>query len=173
MVYLFSNVFRPHSPLAFQRAAEERLRPDPANDTMVFFNACVPLLMCRDFFSRFSLLLMRRMGGGVMQGGNGWNEAMYLHPRRMRVLMLDDSGWLYDASFRRMERIPLEPGYPKIFPTSGYFAWRWFTRQRGEETTLVNFYGTSDLSTPMWEGHDYGYENAKMRKEARMVFLDD
>ena len=89
----------------------------------------------------------------------------------MNVFHVDDHGQFYDASYRKTVKIALE-GYPGESPTSGFMAWKLLSME-GNDVSLVNFYGMDDLSTPMYEGHDYAYENRILRENAKMIFLED
>lgn len=176
MYYLFSNVMRPKEPSEYSDRFEKVARPDESEDIMVFMNACAPLLKCSSFFCRFNLMIVGRIDslhGGIMWTLDDFSRATSLPCRSKTVRFIDDDGNISEENGTIVSAVRPEVSYPGVNPTTGYMMYRWLSMNAIKDISLVNFYGENDKSTPMWEGHDYSYENNVLRMTAKMIFLEE
>ena len=177
MHYIFSNVYR------FEEDAEfvEKLGNVgfAKGDTIVFLNDAVPVDHARDFFLQFNLTSFHRWN--AVSGNHAWwgLDAMNFRKKQSKSLSsaftsfkIDNEGKVTDEGGLTVGTVEFDD-YPKgKIPTTGFLVARFFRECRGEDVTLVNFYGSEDSSTSKWTGHDWIYEEIALRESYDIIFID-
>ena len=175
MHYIFSNVYR------FEEDAEfvEKLGNVgfAKGDTIVFLNDAVPFDHARDFFLQFNLTSFHRWN--AVSGKEGGLDAMNSRKKQSKSLSSALSSFKIDNEGKVTDEGGLTVGavefgdYPKgKIPTTGFLVARFFRECRGEDVTLVNFYGSEDSSTGKWAGHDWISEEIALRESYDIIFMD-
>ena len=177
MHYIFSNVYR------FEEDAEfvEKLGNVgfAKGDTIVFLNDAVPFDHARDFFLQFNLTSFHRWN--AVSGKEAWwgLDAMNSRKKQSKSLSsalnsfkIDNEGKVTDEGGLTVGAVEFDD-YPKgKVPTTGFLVARFFRECRGEDVTLVNFYGSEDSSTGKWAGHDWISEEIALRESYDIIFID-
>lgn len=190
MVYIFSNA---HTYLSISEFGT-RIREDfkvNNEDKLVFLNTTVPLQAATDYFEKlgkdynniYCILRAFPLGKLHFYWGVEW---VARHRYMFNTIYLLNHNWNINTGFdtfvtsvdpKTEDTVELEidntfiDNYPNKdqMPTAGFYAYHLVQQFfRTDQITLVNFYGSSNNSTPKWNGHNWNFEEEYFKDKPKI-----
>lgn len=180
MVYIFSNAHTYPSISEYGTSLKTKFKVCN-DDKLVFLNTTVPLQAATDYFEKvakdynniYCILRAFPLGKLVFYWGIEW---VARHRHMFNTIYLLNHNWNpltgYDTFVtsvnpKNNDTVEMDidnefiNSYPdkEQMPTAGFYAYH-LTQQffKTDKITLVNFYGSSNNSTPKWNWHNWNFE---------------
>ena len=190
MVYIFSNAHTYPSISEFGTRIREDFKVNN-EDKLVFLNTTVPLQAATDYFEKlgkdynniYCILRAFPLGKLHFYWGVEW---VARHRYMFNTIYLLNHNWNINTGFdtfvtsidpKTEDTVELEidntfiDNYPNKdqMPTAGFYAYHLVQQFfRTDQITLVNFYGSSNNSTPKWNGHNWNFEEEYFKDKPKI-----
>ena len=164
-VWIFSNVYHFSTPEQ-ARATVLSLGIKPT-DFVIFLNKAIwahNVIEVLPYCKIISLHRFNRNQGGWF-GITEMDRLCKSSGRDIQIKELDNYGNVFSYEGKYEGTISVSD-YPEgMIPTTGFFAVLYAKQIGFSDIQLVNFYGTSDKSTPHYKSHEWGYEEEYLSQE--------
>ena len=180
MTYIFSNAHKYDTLKEFGDHIND-LKLE-SSDKIVLLNTCVPLQANSNYFKNKNVsVLCRGFSVGCVISYFGLEEVSKHSGIIKDVYCCEHSDGKLNVFLTRPSEwqtkniIDIDINFFKDYPenkvaTTGYIAYYMFKELYKDDVTLINFYGSSNNSTPKWQGHNWNYEE-EFFKDKIKIFI--
>ena len=186
MIYIFSNAHSYSSNEEFGLRLKENFDCDINNDIIVFLNTCVPLMSNRKFFSKFinKYCICRGFSVGniisywgidvVSRIRYDFNKIYCVHHSEDILTLLEtnpvkDTTKEINCDYNDFYNNYVD-GYVATTGFMSYYLTQQLFKCNSKDITLVNFYGSSNNSTPKDSCHKWDFEE-EFFKDKNKIFI--